>query len=164
MEAVWGFIGTLIGALASIGATYVTARTAGAQQIASSERDRDEKNRTFQLTTLLTLQEEIVDILRLVARAHHDERIAFRAGVAWGRTILDNDLDESIRVSFRQISLLSARLVDGQLRQDVKLFVEITTRVNLSASENSAIYELSQAGDAGIDLMEKIGESLRKQY
>lgn len=84
MDAVWGLIGTLIGALASIGTTWITARNASTLPITIAERARDEQNRTFQRETLLELQMTVSDILRLVSRAHFQDRMAFRSGIAWG--------------------------------------------------------------------------------
>jgi len=69
MDAIWGLIGALIGALASIATTWITTCNASTQQIASAEYARSEQNRAFQRETLLELQMAVSDLMRLVSRA-----------------------------------------------------------------------------------------------
>jgi len=164
MDALWGLIGTLIGALASVGTTWITTRNAATQQIASAEYARDEKNRAFQRETLLDLQAAVSEMFRLIARAHLQDRKAFRDGTAWGRNMLDEDLDADMGAAFRKVSLLTARVVDDQLREEVKLAVESAAKVSVAVDERSAIDQFSVAMDGGTSLMERIGDSLRKQY
>jgi hypothetical protein len=164
MEALWGLIGTLIGALASIGTTWITTRNAATQQIASAEYARAEQNRAFQRETLLQLQTEVSDLLRLVARAHLQDRKAFQAGSPWGHNMLDSDLDADMGTSFKKVSILTARVVDEQLRADVKLAVESVAGVSGAVDESSALSRFATAMHMGTSLMERIGDSLRKQY
>ena len=164
MDAVWGLIGTLIGALASIGTTWITARNASTQQIAIAERARDEQNRTFQRETLLELQTAVSDILRLVSRAHFQDLVAFRSGTTWGRNMLDDALDAEMGTTFRKISLLTARVVDDQLRQEIQQAVASAAHVSAAVDEQSAMGQLSIAMDAGSALMGRIGVNLRQQY
>ncbi|WP_133990898.1 hypothetical protein [Janthinobacterium sp. 75] len=164
MEAIWGLIGTLIGALASIGTTWITARNASTLQIAIAERARDEQNRTFQRETLLELQMAVSDILRLVSRAHFQGRMAFRSGTAWGRNMIDDALDAEMGTTFRKVSLLTARVVDDQLRQEVQQAVASAARVSAAVDEHSAIAQVTIAMNAGTALMERIDINLRQQY
>mgnify|MGYP004546618315 CR=1 FL=1 len=164
MDALWGLIGTLIGALASIGTTWITTRNAATQQIASAEYSRAEQNRAFQRETLLELQTAVSDLMRLVSRAHLEYRQAFHAGTAWGRHMLGEELDADIGTSFRKVSVLNARVADDQLRTNVKLAMESAAKVSEAVDESSAIYQFSVAVDVGAKLMDRIGDSLRKQY
>jgi hypothetical protein len=164
MEAVWGFIGTLVGALASIGTTYITGRNAVILQTVTAERARDEQNRILQRETLLNLQDAVSDTLRLVARAHLEDRQAYRAGTSWGRNMLGEDIDEAMRISFRRVSLLTARVADDSLRQSVKGALAIADGVSHAADEKSAMHQFSLAMEAGGAIMESIGDCLRKQY
>jgi hypothetical protein len=78
--------------------------------------------------------------------------------------MLDEDLDADMGAAFRKVSLLTARVVDDQLREEVKLAVESAAKVSVAVDERSAIDQFSVAMDGGTSLMERIGDSLRKQY
>jgi hypothetical protein len=162
--AVWGLIGTIIGAFVSIGTNYMTARNAAALQVLNAERTREDQKRAFQKETLLKLQDEVSNALRFVARAHLADRGAFRAGTAWGRNMLGDDIAEGMRSAFGQVSLLTARVVDDQLRHDVKEALALASSVAHARDEDSAIHAFSKAMDAANHLMERIGECLRRQY
>ena len=164
MEALWGLIGTLIGALASIGTTWITVRNAATQQIASVEYARAEQNRAFQRETLLELQTAVIDLMRLVSRAHLEDRQAFRAGTPWGRNMLSEALDADMGTLFRKVALFTARVADEQLRADVKFAIESAATVSVAHDESSAISQFAQAMHLGTNLMEQIGDRLRKQY
>lgn len=163
-SAVWGLIGTVIGTLASIGTNYMTARNEATLQVLNADRTREDQKRAFQRETLLELQDAVSNALRFVARAHLEDRKAYRTGTAWGRNMLDEEIADGMRVSFRQVSLLTARVVDDQLRYDVKQAMAIASAVTDADDEDSAINGFSKAVDTGNHLMERIGECLRKQY
>lgn len=149
MDALWGLIGTLIGALASIGTTWITTRNAATQQIASAEYARAEQNRAFQRQTLLELQTAVSDLMRLVSCAHLEDRQAFHAGTAWGRNMLSEALDADTGTAFRKVALLTARVADDQLRADVKLAMGSAAKVSASVDESSAISQFSGAMHLG---------------
>jgi hypothetical protein len=164
MDAIWGLIGALIGALASIATTWITTCNASTQQIASAEYARSEQNRAFQRETLLELQMAVSDLMRLVSRAQLEDRKAFHAGTEWRRNMLDQALDADMGISFRDVSLLTARVADDQLRADVKSAIESAAKVSLAAEGSAAVRQFDGAMHVGMRLMERIGDSLRKQY
>jgi hypothetical protein len=69
-SAIWGLIGTVVGALASIGTTWLTTISSSKLQKEKAQEDRLERANAFQRETLLELQEALHDTLRLVSRAY----------------------------------------------------------------------------------------------
>lgn len=90
--------------------------------------------------------------------------MAFRSGTTWGRNMLDDALDAEMGTTFRKISLLTARVVDDQLRQEIQQAVASAAHVSAAVDEQSAMGQLSIAMDAGTALMGRIGVNLRQQY
>ena len=78
--------------------------------------------------------------------------------------MIDDALDAEMGTTFRKVSLLTARVVDDQLRQEVQQTVASAARVSAATDEHSAIGQLSIAMDSGTALMERIGINLRQQY
>jgi hypothetical protein len=71
--AAWGVIGTAVGALASIGTTWLTNRNSANLQASAKAAERVETQRAFQRQTLLELQDAFHDAIRLAARVHLED-------------------------------------------------------------------------------------------
>jgi hypothetical protein len=90
--AVWGFIGTILGAVvgasASVATTVIASKNAAAMQSQADSLDRSERSRAFQRDNLLATQEALQSVGRLVSRAFHHDVMACRGGAEWAKTLL----------------------------------------------------------------------------
>lgn len=120
--AVWGLLGTLVGAATSIGTTWL-ANAHSAKLEAQKARDQQgETARAFQRQTLIDLQDAIQDLMRQVTSAHHFYFRSVRAGLAWGHEPIPDNLSEAIRETFRKVAILKQRVANQPLREQVSKF------------------------------------------
>lgn len=162
--AVWGFIGTLVGALASLGGTWLTNHNARTLHAEALKLERDEKSRTFQRDTLIALQDAMHDLLRLIARGHHEDALAFRETGTWGRTFLSSEVSDGQMLARRHMLILLERVSDDMLRSQVKDLNASLTEIGFAASENVAHRQWDSASMRGLEVLEHIGKALRAQY
>jgi len=116
-SAVWGLLGTVVGALSSIATTWLTALSMSKREQDKLREDRFERARAFQRQTLIELQDAIHDAMRLASRAFIEDDKAARAGKEWGRNMLSGEVDEGLRVAQRRVPPVSrpARSAIAQL-------------------------------------------------
>src|SRR5258706_789194 len=119
-SAAWGLIGTLVGALASIGTTFLTTRNAHRLQVVTKENERVERANAFQRQTLLDLQEALHDALRLTTQGHIQDREAHQGGMDWGKNMLDEPVNEDFRLAQRRVAILIERISEDSLRTRIK--------------------------------------------
>jgi hypothetical protein len=162
--AVWGLLGTLVGALASMGTTWLAGRSSQALQQESAREERAERANSFQRQTLLELQEAIHDALRLIHRAHIEDRQARQSDQVWGRNVLSEEVDEGIRLAQRRVSILVERLESDDLRLQVKSLMSAATRVLLASNQNEANHLLIETTSIATNALEAIGSVLRRHY
>lgn len=162
--AIWGFLGTLVGALASLTTTVVTARNQASLQSAASQQEREERFRAFQLDTLLEFQNAFHDLMRLVTRAHLEDVAEFKRTGVWGRNSLTEEVNDGLFTARRKVSLLIERVSDDVLRAELKELsksvAELTFVKDYEVAERLFHSNVLKA----ILVMEKIGTSLRAQY
>lgn len=162
--AVWGLLGTLVGAFASMATTWLTTRSSYLLQQEKTREERGQIARAFQQQTLLDLQEAIHDALRLVTRAHIEDSKAAIATGQWGKSRISDDLDEEIRLAHRRVSLLVERVADTNLRMQVKALMSHVAEVLFSSSEREADHHLSESYKEAGRAIEAIGTVLRQQF
>jgi len=63
--------------------------------------------------------------------------------------MLDQALDADMGISFRDVSLLTARVADDQLRADVKSAIESAAKVSLAAEGSAAVRQFDGAMHVG---------------
>ncbi len=163
-SAVWGLVGTVIGALASIGTTWLSGRASSTLQSKKAREDRDERANAFQRQTLLDLQESIHDAIRLVHRAHIEDSAAHRESKQWGANNLTDAVNEGIRLAQRKVSILVERVADDSLRSEIKALMSTTTQVLFASSERQAQFHLDKTSADANQTLEKIGTVLRQHY
>lgn len=165
MEAAfWGFIGTVIGALASLGGTWLTNRNARTLHVEALKLERDEKQRLFQRDTLIALQDAVHDLLRLIARGHHEDTLAFRESGQWGKAFLSDEVSDGQMLARRRMLILLERVSDDALRTHVKSLNAMLTEVSFATSEKVARQRWDSAAVQGLEILEHIGKALRAQY
>ncbi|MDM0107799.1 hypothetical protein QTH97_22830 [Variovorax sp. J22R24] len=163
-SAIWGFIGTLIGALASIGTNIVTSRNAAALQSTASKLAREEQRRVFQRETLLKLQDELHALLRLTARMQIADKESFRRTSQWGAELLPDDLSNSEFEKTIEVKKLVERVDDEALRGDLKTLLAVLAEFKLAETEAQADNAFNTAVAVGNPAIERIGAALRSQY
>jgi len=163
-SAVWGLIGTVVGAMASICTTALTQYNATRLQRRANELERAERSRGFQRETILQLQDALLDSGRLATRAHMHDVSAFRLGQNWAEIRLPDDLDEAIRLGNKKLSILIERLNDDECRQRVVMFRLAMSRCTGAQSEaesNEGFVEMSSQWE---QLSPNLGQLLRAYY
>ena len=96
-SALWGLIGTVVGALASVGTTWLTTRTSHRLQIERTKDEREERLRTFQRETILGLQDALHEGLRQTTHAYIRDQEAHSKGQDWGKIMLPEEISDQIR-------------------------------------------------------------------
>ena len=162
--AIWGFVGTLVGALASIGTTLLSSRQASKLQASASSLARAESHRAFQRDTLLELQEALHDLMRLIAQGNIEDRLAFRNTGVWGKQPLTAEVNEGQRLAHRRFAILVQRVADDTLRTDLKALHQSLSGASLASSADQAEFKLRTSSEQATHTLEHIGNALRAQY
>lgn len=162
--ATWGFIGTIVGAAASIATVWISNAHAASLQRSASERERDERRRAFQRETLLNLQDALHDELRIVTRVYISDKKAHAKKGTWGSQLLDDELNEATLTTSRKVAILLDRVADEGLRLKIKELRTAITSITLARSAESAAASHLGLMEKAPMVMEQIGISLRAQY
>jgi hypothetical protein len=162
--AIWGLIGTLVGAITSIATTWIASRNTLHLQIVTNKQEREARASTFQIETLVDLQDAIHENLRLTTQAYIQDRDAHIRGIEWGKNMLDEPLDEELRLIQTKVAILRERVSDEQLRNEIKALMDTTHRTLLSRTAADAKSLMEESYAAGYKLLESIGTVLRKHY
>lgn len=162
--AAWGLIGTLVGALASIGTSWITSKSSNQIQREKLTYERAERAKDFQRETLLQLQEAIHENLRFTARANFEDYKNSRHTGTWGRTHLSDDVNDGLLNSRRRVSILVERVADDSLRKDIKSLMEIAAEGAFSKSEDEAEHNQMALSKQMTHTLPRIGAVLRSNY
>lgn len=162
--ATWGLIGTLVGAITSIATTWIASRNNIHLQMVTNHQERADRANTFQIQTLVELQNEIHENLRLTTQAYIQDRDAHISGIEWGQNMLQEPLNEDLRLVQSKVAILSERVSDDQLRVEIKTFMNTTHKTLLCRSVADAKSLMEESYAIGNKLLESIGTVLRKHY
>lgn len=162
--ALWGFLGTIVGAAASIATTVIASRNATSLQSTAAALERKEKARAFQRDTLIELQDAVHDELRAVALVYMADEAAYRETHIWGRKMLGEELNNKVHLAGRRTLLLSERIADDNLREYLKSLRSLLTDVQMARDASQAERTHMAAMDMGTSVMEHIGTVLRSLY
>ena len=163
-SAVWGLIGTIVGALASIGTTWISARNASTLQKQSSSLERMERERAFQRETLVELQDALHDVFRMTARTYLEDSASFKQSGNWGKSLLSEEVDEGIRLANRKVSILIERIANDLLRSELKDAMKVSGQMGLARSQAEAETVFVRMNATVSDVMERLGNVLRSLY
>ena len=167
--ATWGFIGTVVGAVvgasASILATLLNSRNSAQLQQNADTLERMERAREFQRNNLLELQDSLSQNMRLIARAHLEDVESYRKSSTGGRSnLLSEELNQELMLSSRKVSLLTERIADNSLRDNLKDLKQNMTDVLMAKSETES-RELIRSASSGFEqFMVQLGVVLRSNY
>jgi hypothetical protein len=162
--AVWGFVGTLVGALISIGTTILSHRHAAVLQRQANDLDRQERARAFQRENLISLQDALQLCTRAVGKAVHEDIMAVRRGIPWGQNQIDSDLDETMRSSNARVYALVERVADDPLREAIRNYQTLLNSLLLTPDQRAAEAKFNRVTDAIPDVMAQLGTVLRRLY
>lgn len=167
-ELSWGFIGVIsgaiIGASTSIITTILTGNNTVRLQQNANNQERMEKARAFQRETLLAIQESINDTLRCMMQIHLADLSADKSSGAWGRNIIDYELDENNRVSNRRLQILTERVADDSLREELSELHSSISRSTCAASKEEAKQRVQSSVAQAEEFMKHLGVVLRNLY
>ena len=165
----WGFIGTIVGTVAGASASILTTVIAERNR-RSIRRDeanyaREERAREFQCENLLKVQDVLSSTMRLIAKAHLEDMQHYSNRQSESDpAMLSEDLDNEILLSNRELSILSERIADDLLRENIKFLRAKMTAVLVAksaAESESALEALSYVFD---ESMARIGIVLRNTF
>lgn len=162
--ALWGLLGTIAGAAASIATTVIASRNAASLQSAAATLEREEKARAFQRDTLIELQDAVHDELRAVALVYMADDAAYRETRTWGRKMLGEELNNKVHLAGRRTLLLTERIADDELREHLTSLRGLLTQVQMARDPGVAERAHMAAMDMGTSVMEHIGTVLRSLY
>ncbi|VTU29927.1 hypothetical protein [Variovorax sp. PBL-E5] len=163
-SAVWGLLGTLVGASASIVASLITSRSSVRLQANAASRELLDKHRAMQMQTLLELQEAVNKEMRAAAKANIADEMEFRRSGEWTRPLLGEALNQENFEAGRRTAFLVERVADDALRAQVNATRESCTAVLLARSRSAADVALKQMTERGMKAQQDLGVVLRRLY
>jgi hypothetical protein len=162
--ALWGFLGTIIGAGASIATSWISNRHELMRQKQSDSLGRVERARGFQRDNLLELQQILQDAMRFSARIMHEDTMAFRQGGKWGTTLLSEEISEGYRATTARLMALTVRVADDEVRDAINNLRDMLASCQFAKSKEQADLVHKGIAEAYPPLMEDIGKTLRSLY
>jgi len=162
--AIWGLIGTLVGAFASIATTYIQSRHSEALRNVVTKEERDERRRAFQRETLIELQDVLHDLCRMVIRGHLEDNAHYRKTGAWGQNLLSDEVNEGQRVLRGRAMLLTGRVSNEELRRSIRASLETLVSLSMARSYDEANRWHIQMNNESPGVLEAIGHELRSLY
>ncbi|WP_157668866.1 hypothetical protein [Bordetella genomosp. 6] len=162
--ALWGLLGTIAGAAASIATTVIASRNAANLQSSAAMLERNEKVRVFQLDTLIELQDAVHDEVRAAVLVYLADEAAFRETGTWGRNLLGEELNNKVLLASRRSLLLAQRVADDGLRDRLKALRALLTEMQMARDIGAAERAHFVAMEMGTSVMEQIGSIVRSLY
>jgi hypothetical protein len=162
--ALWGLLGTLVGAGVSIGTSLIGVWKERRLQEKQYSFEREERARTFQRENLLKIQDLLQKSIRLMGQAHFSDMNVFSETGDWGNSLLDDELDEAISINNRELVITIERISNDDLRALIKDFRNHVSLGLLAKSMKESENKLHEASDLFMKLMERVGVELRKNY
>lgn len=162
--AVWGLIGTIVGALASMGAAFLTTRASQRALEAKVREERLDRFRSFQQETLFKLAENLHEFLRLYTRAYVEDREAHDAHGTWQRSPLSDEVNEGLMLSARKVSILIERVADDDLRHSMKQLMGAAAARQVTHDVQAGEQDFLRTTVVGRSVLEQLGAVLRATY
>jgi|GEM_PF-1355023 len=165
--ALWGFIGTLVGALASIGTTYLNNREKSKARIEELERKELMDNIIFQRETLLELQTAL--------RKHHSFSLKLFVTIndfydddgnlkSDRESLYDKYYSDLLELN-NSVSILKDRIFDKDLREKIHACLLAYLTAFKITEDKSEFEDLSSDAIMSFNFArDSIGESLRNLY
>ncbi|EGQ8024385.1 hypothetical protein [Vibrio vulnificus] len=161
--AVWGFIGTIVGALASICTSAISSWNSHALAIKEKNFEREEMAKEFQRKTILELQKELPEYIRSCDQIYRNFRNHHENTGRWEYSISDELDIENRNLTLRVINLIQ-RIENDELRESLVKLQNNCTACLFAKERGDAdrFYAEFLQGFQGI--LELLGEVLRTTY
>lgn len=156
MEAIWGLIGTIIGASVSIITTNITNKNSQKLQEKMNSFDRKEKEREFQRVTLLELQENISKYMRLIFKINFTDSQSLEKNGK--KNLLSEELNLEENQTKRKILVLVERIEDDSLRNMIYEYINESMSVLDNSFDSKKYVEYYKR------LNKELGKTLRKYF
>lgn len=163
-SAIWGLIGTIVGAAASLLATYLTNTHSAKLSAEARSEERLEKFREFQRETLLELQMAIRDVARTTFLIHLEDSKGSLAGRNWGEDSVSDQLAEEDRIARSRVSIFAERVADESVRGTVKKMMSEVDILIRATSKAEADRALANVTSGSVQANELVGKVLRDTY
>jgi hypothetical protein len=160
--ALWGFLGTLVGAAASFLATYLSAKYAAKSQGEAAANERAIREQLLQRETLIEFQNELINLLRANAAIFMDYMRQAQQGMVWSQLVASVETDEAVRRAFAQVSVLTSRITTDTIRSEVGKVRDLLNKALDANDHVEADRRHRTAMLAGIELIKKVGEEIRR--
>ena len=159
----WGFVGTVVGATASIATTAITNWNTFKISQNTKTQDREERARVFQRETLLELQIEIRKYILACSRSYRSKMKIYDLTCEWKEHIPEN-LDEQLFELNSKTSILIQRVSNDKLRSKLDELQTAATKCNRSKNECEAETHYVTYLDIYEKVHEQLGYELRSSY
>jgi hypothetical protein len=167
-SAIWAFIGTFIGAIlvtvSSVITTLISTRNSTKNHTILEKYKRDELFREFQRNNYLELQDILSKTLRLVSLFFLEDIKNHKITGEWQKSLVDNELDTNLMISFRDLSILSERVQNDNLRAKLKQVIMKMGKVSKTESLFESKKMMTELNNDFGNIMNDLGIELRKSY
>ncbi|PKO68275.1 MAG: hypothetical protein CVU22_09075 [Betaproteobacteria bacterium HGW-Betaproteobacteria-16] len=162
----WGFLGAIVGAAASITATLLSLSHSRRLETERDQRSRAQRDQDAQHQTLLQIQDEILKLSNLSSNTLVRDTIEYDISRRWRwkptaelqrLDQLDIDRTESLRKS----AVLIERILDDSLRAKISKYKSILVRMNNADSIEAAAVLSARMAEELESLMGELGERIR---
>ena len=166
--ATWGFIGTItgtiVGATASIYATYLNGKNTLSIQQSTENYKRKDRFREFQRNNLLKIQDEFSSCMRLIGSSYSEFNSSYKKTDKWFNTKLSEEVNFGLADSFRELLKLTERIENDDLRGNSTKLRENMSMFLIARSKNEGDKRMAELVDNFTDLMKELGIELRNNY
>ena len=159
----WGFVGTVVGATASIATTAITNWNTFKISQNTKIQDREERARVFQRETLLELQLELRNYIRASSLAYRADTKSFKDTDHWGVALPEGLSDQLLELNGK-ISILIQRISNDDLRKNLTDLKSCVTNCQMAKNEYDAGACYVEFVDLYGKSSEKLGKVLRNTY
>ncbi|EOW3976882.1 hypothetical protein [Vibrio parahaemolyticus] len=164
MKAVtWGFVGTIVGALASIATTAIASWSSHVLSNKAKEHEKQEIANAFQRETVLELQTELLEYFRSCNQIYRNDKVNFENTGKWGYSIPD-ELDEKNRVLNAKTAILIQRISNGELRVSLRALKDNFAKCLMADNELEAASYHRKAVEGYDTASDLLGKVLRSTY
>lgn len=167
-DSIWGFIGVIVGAIigasASIVTTILSSNNAVRLQQGADSQERMERARAFQRETLISVQDCFNDALHLMMKIYLTDVDDNNKGAVWRKSPLNKDIDEKHRDINRNLLILSERIADDSLREELSLLQSNILKAYLAPSRKEAETLVMSVCNQSDPFLKHVGSVLRSLY
>lgn len=161
--AVWGVIGTVVGAGASIATTWLGAWHSEKSKTKQAREERVEQARAFQRETLIHLQTTIQEALTITANLYAEARADMATRGRWTYVRYFDSDRSPISKTMRSAEALMERIADDNLRVQCDRFLMDLMKAHL-VQTTPADFEAAVPADQFVHLNNAIGKVLRSYF